>query len=361
MTLSGEDVKRLLQEPTAEHKADIIRKIGENFSADLSDEQRAIAEDIFRAMVKDVEVRVREALADSLKDNPNVPNDVAKSLASDVGEVAMPFVKSSMALSDSDLMEIIATRGADIQTAVASRENVSSGVADALADTGNEDVVATLVANEGADISDKTMGKVLDEFGDSEKVSGSMAQRKQLPIGIAERLVNLVSENLREHLVTHHSLSSDVAMDLVLASRERATIGLLDQGAKAPDVMQLVQQLVKNNRLTPTIIVRAICMGDLNFFETALAVKAGIPVSNAYQLINDEGGTGLKKLLMKCEIDNKIHPIVKAALDVVEETGDSAGDDREMFRNLMIERVLTACETEFEGENIDYLIGKLQG
>ena len=43
----------------------------------------------------------------------------------------------------------------------------------------------------------------------------------------------------------------------------------------------LVEALVRNRRLTPSILLRAICVGDLGFFKAALAKMAGISVLNA--------------------------------------------------------------------------------
>ena len=89
--LTSADVARLLQDPNEENRADAAVKVADTFaSADLSDTERAIAKDIFRAMVRDAAVRVRQALSESLKENPDVPHDVARSLAKDVEDVCSP-------------------------------------------------------------------------------------------------------------------------------------------------------------------------------------------------------------------------------------------------------------------------------
>lgn len=358
--LSGSDVERLLQDPSPENRAEAAAKVSTQFaSGDLSDSERQIAEEIFRTMVKDVEVRVRQALSQSLADNPAVPHDVALTLASDVAAVALPIIQSSIVLTESDLLEIVETKGADLQVAVASRDDVSEVVADALADTHNVEVVATLVANESAAITEATMGKVLDEFGESELVNAPLAKRKSLPIGVAERLVSLVSESIRDHIVTHHQLPENTASDLLLDARERATVGLLMPGADTPDVYALVDQLLENGRLTPTIILRAVCMGDTTFFEAALARLANISIANTYQLINDKGDLGLTRLFKTCSMPEAMLPVARAALDVATEMSVTSGDDRDRFKQVMIERVLTACEDDFDGENLDYFIGKL--
>ncbi len=358
--LSGSDVTQLLQDPSAENRAIAAAKVSAQFgSGELSDQERRIAEEIFRAMVKDVEVRVRHALSESLADNPKVPHEVAKALANDVAEVAMPMIETSIVLTDADLIEIIESRSSDVQQAVARRGTVTESVADALVSTNNEDVVAALVANEGADISEGTMGRVLDDFGDSVKVNAPMAQRSKLPIGVAERLVTLVSDKFRNHIVTHHELSPDVAADLLLECRERATVSLLEPGTDPPDVLALVDQLMNNGRLSPTIIMRAICMGDVTFFEAALARLADIPIANAYKLVHDKGTLGLRELFKKASMPSGMLPVANAALSVATEMSVTSGDDRERFKQIMIERVLTACEDDFDGENLDYFISKL--
>ncbi|MBV1901524.1 MAG: DUF2336 domain-containing protein [Kordiimonadaceae bacterium] len=358
--LSSADVSKLLQDPNGENRAAAAAKVATTFSnSSLTEEERTLAESIFRHMLKDAEVRVRHALADSLKDNPEVPHDVAQTLAKDVDAVAMPFIEASIVLTDSDLIELVRTRGSSVQQAVASRESVSAGLADALVDNGDEETVAKLVSNEGAILKESTLGKVLDKYGDSELINQPMAERKELPIGVAERLVTLVSEQLRDHIMTHHEVSAGLASDLLLGSREKAVISLAE-GETRSTVEGLVKQLHENGRLTPTLMLRALCLGDTTFFEVALAMRVGIPVLNAYALVHDKGDLGLKRLFDAAKMPPQFFSMARAALDVADEMVLTGGDDRETFKQLMIERVLTSVEDSVDTENLDYLIGKLQ-
>ena len=58
----------------------------------------------------------------------------------------------------------------------------------------------------------------------------------------------------------------------------------------------MVRQMHHNQRLTPLLILRALCVGDLAFFEMAIAVMGKIPVRNARILIHDAGLNGLTSL-----------------------------------------------------------------
>lgn len=358
-TLSSADVAKLLQDPNSDNRAVAAQKVASAFSSTaLTDSERAIAEDIFRVMLNDAAVRVREALSDSLKDNPMVPHDVAVSLAKDVQSVAMPMIESSLVLNDEDLVEIVKTQNQDVQKAVAGRPTVSSRVADALVDTSDEHVVATLVGNKGATLNEGTYERVLETFGDVDTIKGPMVHRADLPVAVSERLVTMVSEQLRNHIMTHHEISPTTAADLLLESREKATVSLVE-GGNQRTVQQLVDQLDSNKRLTPTLMLRALCMGDTSFFETALAKRAKIPVANAYKLVHDGGNMGLKRLFEVTDMPPQFLNMARAALDVSAEMVETGGDDRDTYKKLMIERVLTQVEDEVDTENLDYLIGKL--
>lgn len=358
-TLSSADVAKLLQDPNSDNRAVAAEKVATAFSGPaLSDNERAIAEDIFRVMLSDAAVRVREALSDSLKDNPMVPHDVAATLAKDVESVAIPMIECSTALNDEDLVEIVKTRSSDVQKIVAGRKTVSPRVADALVDSDDEAVVAALVGNSGATMDEGTYERVLDNFGEADTVKNPMALRSDLPVAVSERLVTMVSEQLRDHIMTHHEISPATAADLLLESREKATVSLVE-GGDQQSVQELVDQLSANGRLTPTLMLRALCMGDTSFFETALAKRAKIPVANAYKLVHDGGNLGLSRLFEVTEMPPQFLNMARAALDVSVEMVNTGGDDRDTYKKLMIERVLTQVEDEVDTENLDYLIGKL--
>lgn len=359
-TLTEADVVRLLTDPSGETRAEMAGKIAQGLTvATLTDRERQLAIDIVRAMVKDAEVRVREALAQNLKSSSNLPHDLALTLARDVESVALPVLEFSNVLTDEDLIEIVRRSSGKKQVAVARRKRVSPPVADALIESRNGEAVATLVGNEGAELSEEALQRVIDSYGAEEAVQGGLVRRSTLPPAIAERLVALVSENLREYLVTHHELPSAVATDLVFESRERATVNLLPPGAESADVQQLVYQLRVNGRLTPSLLLRSLCMGDMQLFEAGLAALAKTPLANARILIHDGGVLGFKSLYMRAGLPERLYPAFRVAVDVWRETDfDGRERDRERHVCRMIERILTQFE-DVGQENLDYLLKKL--
>jgi len=358
--LDAIDVERLLADPSAAVRADTAVKVARQFSdGTLNERERVVAEDVFRLFVRDVEVKVRESLSNAVKECASLPNDIAVALAKDVDQVALPMLSSSAVLTDEDLIDIIAEASGQKQQAIANRHNVSANVSDALIERGNEDVVRTLVSNHGAEIAEDSLNRLIDEYGDRESLHQPLAERPVLPIGIAERLVNVVSERLQDHIMQHHPLRPSLVSDLVIASRERTTVGLLDHDTQEEDVMGLVRQLYQNGRLTSSIILRAICMGDMRFGEAAIATMANVPLSNAQTLIHDSGHLGLKALYDKAGLPNELFAAFRVAIDVVGEMDyDGRENDRERFRQRAIERILTRYE-DVGAEDLDYLLNKL--
>jgi len=361
--LNSSDVAKLLFDPTAQNRATAATKVSEQFTAGkLSDEERKIAEEIFKIMVKDAEVRVPEALSESLKNSNNIFHEVAVALANDVDEVSMPMLEFAEVLTDDDLVEIIKSQGSDAQKAVASRASISADLADSTVENSKDvNVVVTLMKNEGAELQEKTMDKVFDKYGDDEIVNVPLAKRSQLPISVAERLVNLVSERARDHLVIHHEMSTNTVMNLFMNARERATANLIHDDDSDVGFVALVDQLYENGRLTETLIFRALCLGDVIFFELSLAKLADIPIGNAYQLIYDRGDLGLKVVYEKCKFMPDLLPVVSVALEVSNEMTASTSDDPERYKSRMVERILTRCEKTVDLESFDYFITQIVG
>lgn len=364
--ITKEDLSKLVQDPSGENRSDTAEKISREFTTEtLTDSERVLAEDIFRLMIRDAEVRVRKALAKNLAQTPLVPHDVAATLARDVDEVALPVLEFSEVLNDDDLVDIIGDNADSVekQRAIASRAYVSEVVSATLVDIGHEDVMVDLMSNQGAEISEVSLQKVVDDFGNNERIQKPMIERNHLPITIAERMVTLVSERMRSQLISRGHIPEGIVNAVMTQSQESATIGLLGDGVEDRDVELLVEHLYANNRLTSGLILRALCMGDVSFFEAALAKRAGVSLINTRILIHDSGPFGLEAIYNKAGMPEHFFPGVRAAIEVARETSfDGEEHDKERYSRRMIERVLTQygdLGVEFDSDDVDYLMGRM--
>jgi uncharacterized protein (DUF2336 family) len=359
-TLAKADVERLLKDPSAESRAELATKLAGAFqSGSLTAAERQIAEEIFRALTRDAAERVRRALAEHIAECQDLPHDVALALARDVDAVALPVLQHSAVLTDDDLVEIIRLGQPGKQVAIAGRKTVTAAVADALVEADNPLALGRLVGNEGAELREATLRKVMERHGTDTRVQEPLMARQALPAAILERLVGLASESLHEFLVKRHDLAPAAASDLVLRIRERATAGVLS-GSPAEEAERLARQLYEAGRLTPSLILRTLCLGDLHFLEAAFAVLAEVSVHNARLLIHDPGRLGLASLYARSDLPKELLPAFRVAIDVARETPFDGGEnDRERHRRRTLERILTQFE-EIGAEDLDYLLAKMQ-
>jgi uncharacterized protein (DUF2336 family) len=358
-SLTAHDVARLMSEPSPDLRAELAEKVAADLSANgLTPAEVKLAQDIVRVLARDVEEKVRASLSRALRHSPNLPRDVARKLAEDIEFVSLPMLADSLVLTDQDLIEIVRLGSSIKQEAIASRPNLAETVSDALVTHGEEPAVVVLMANNSAKIAEATFHRAATRFANSDNVKEAMVLRETLPITVAERMVTMVSKALQAHLVNAHALAPATAANIVMTSREHAIIRL-SLGASDEELRHMVAQMHRNGRLTPSLVLRALCTGDIAFFEAAMAAKSDVPLDNAQILIHEPSRRGLKALYRKAAMPEALFLAIQAAVDVVDELQfDGEPRDLERFRERVISRVLTLVET-VDAADADYLLEKL--
>ena len=357
--LSLQDVNRLLSEPSPDLRAELADKVAASLAGhELAPGEITLAQEIVRILARDVETRVRVSVSQALRQSPHLPHDVALRLADDIDVVALPLLAESLVLTDEDLVDLVRRGSAPKQEAIAGRPNLTETVSDALVTHAAEPAVVVLLVNQTARIAEESFNRAITRFTGSDRVKEAMVMRHSLPITVSERLVTLVSKELQQHLVKVHALPPGIASDIIQRSREHAIIRL-SMGSTEAELARMVAQMHHSGRLTPTLLLRALCTGDVAFFEAAMAVKGNVPVANAQILIHEPSRRGLAALYRKAAMPENLFNTIRTAIDVVDETSfDGNSRDLERFRARVISRILTM--TDFiDPADADYLADKL--
>ncbi len=358
--LTDSDIRMLVKGATPDERALAAHKLCRNIDrAVLTDEERQVAHDILRVMAADAAELVRRAMAVTLKNSQALPADVANRLARDVESVSLPIISFSPVFTDTDLAEIVRVGGPVRQMAVAKRPKLSAKITTMLVEQGSEDVVATACANDNARFSEVTLQKALDRFAKSEHVLQAVAYRAALPLAVTERLIEMVGEQLRDHILTNHALSAELTMELIVGAKERATIDLVDQAGRASDPKAFVAHLQKAGRLSPSLILRALAHGHMTFFEWAVAELAGVPHHRTWLMIHDAGSLGLKAICERAGLPPRLFAAFRAGVDAFHGLEfDGGAHDRARFQEHMIQRFLTSSHTVSREDN-EYLLERM--
>lgn len=341
--LSETDVARLVRSDNADDRAVATHKVCRLMErSELSEVERAAAQEIIRLLADDAAELVRKSLAVTLRTSSLLPHDVAVRLSRDVQSVAVPVLSYSPVFTDEDLAEIIRSGGPVRQIAVARRETLSEPVTTALAQHGVEEAVVIACANTQAVFSDSGMTAVLDRFGDSEVVQNTLVNRPHLPVSVTEKLIHLVSQSLKEQLVSRHAIQPETAVQITEATQERATLDVADQTGASRDPAALARHLVIAGRMTPSLMLRALARGHMVFFEHALAELSGVPHDRCWLMVHDAGALGLRAIYDRAGLPARMFQTFRIAVDTYHAlASENADPDVMRFQARMIERFLT--------------------
>jgi uncharacterized protein (DUF2336 family) len=358
--LTDVDLRTLLKGATADERAVAAHKLCRTIDREaLSDEERVIAADILRVMAADAAELVRRALAVTLKSSDVLPHDVALKLARDVESVSLPLLNFSPVFTDDDLAEIVRLGGPVRQVAIAKRPQLSEKVTGAIVDYGGAVAVEAACANDNATFSENALQRALDRFEKSEQVLAAVAYRNALPLAITERLISMVGDQVRDHLLNHYALSPETALTIAVGATERATVDLVDQAGRAADPKAFAAHLNKVQRLTASLLLRSLAHGHMTFFECAVAELAGVPHHRTWLMIHDAGPLGLRAIYDRAGLPARLFTAFRAGVDTWHSMEFDGGlRDRERFQERMLQRFLTQAQGTAR-DDVDYLIDKM--
>ena len=337
-----QDLKALLAEQAVARRVLGVRHLAvELGSNDLSNDERHLLERLLKHAANDTELAVRVALASGLRRSLHLPREIALMLADDALNVAQPILENSPALSDDDLMKVLAECDGRKQVCIARRGAISGVVAAAVVESGNAAAVAALIEG-GATLDDVLLCRVLDRFGRFETVKAAMISRGDLPPAVCARL-----QKLAPGRAPSLAAPDDI---LIVESEVVPPIG--------PQTRVQVAKLHADGQLTAPIVLQALCGGDIRFAEDAMAEIAGMSAEKAGFLIHDASPFGLKAIYRQCGFPEALFPAFRVAIDMVEERELEGDPCCDAFTDQVVERILEKYR-QLEVCDLDYLLVKL--
>jgi uncharacterized protein (DUF2336 family) len=199
----------------------------------------------------------------------------------------------------------------------------------------------------------------IDRFEAAESVLEAIALRNALPTSVSERLVTLVTGELRERLVNGHDVRPETALAVAIGARERASLDLVEQAARASDLPAFVAHLRRGQRLTASLLLRGLANGHMGFFEWGLAELSGVPHHRTWLMVHDAGELGLKAIYERAGLPVRLLPAFRAAVDAYHAMDfDGGPDDLARFQRRMLERFLTQ-PIAISRDDVDWLLDKI--
>lgn len=162
-----------------------------------------------------------------------------------------------------------------------------------------------------------------------------------VPLHVTDRLIADLSASLRDGLIERHGLPSELADEIVMHGRERTLSRAITAAGPAAEVGLLVVGLSARHALTPTLLLRGLCLGRLHFFASALAALADVPVAEAEALIFGGSATDLLQLYEKSGLPLDLFRAFRTTIEMIDglEPEQIESWQRE-YTNLIIARLV---------------------
>ena len=296
----------------------IARVMPEIGTAEQGRAREATAE-VLTVLAQDQIVRVREILADTLKDLAIAPPAVVRRLAADESlTVSVPLLQHSPVLTDDDLVGIVASTSADERLqAIARRSTVSPRVADAVAATGSEVAVAALLGNTSAQIREETLDRLIEQAPARPSWHNPLVKRPTLPPRAMVRLATFVARSLVEELKRRSDLDpatasavsevmeKRIASDPAWASERPAggEVVIDDEGGIGESLLEREHRralgLKEKGQLSDDLIARAITSGQRPFVVASLSAASGLTLRQVENVLASKNPKAVVALVWK--------------------------------------------------------------
>lgn len=155
-----------------------------------------LAQELLRAVIRELAIPVRVQLANKICNEMNAPREILMILANDAGEVAHPILQNHLGLRDIDLVEVVLNQTHQHRLAVASRNHLNEIVATALTCFGEYDVIETVLRNRDAQIGEQAFTEICKIAKGRPELQKRLIERADLPVPIAFGMLDWVIEPL---------------------------------------------------------------------------------------------------------------------------------------------------------------------
>jgi uncharacterized protein (DUF2336 family) len=303
---------------------------------------------------------VRFALADALAGSPDAPRHVILMLAADHIEIASLVLSRSPQFLDSELVDIVAGMEDPLQCAVASRPALSAAVSAAIAEVGCVEACRLLCANPGARLARISLRRMVERHGADPDIRESLLSRPALPAAIRQMLIRQLGEALSTLVSARAWIDSDRVAHVAREACDRATVAIAAE-TESEDLVALVEHLRVTGQLTTSLLLRALCAGNVGLFAAALAALSDTPEPRVRSLVLDGRLGALKAIYARSGLPAVAFEAFAVALNTWRDRDPAEVDPRARYRFIrkLVEEVVTRYQRITDGE-MNELLGMLR-
>ncbi|WP_395686763.1 DUF2336 domain-containing protein [Aestuariivirga sp.] len=290
-------------------------------------------------LAADASPEVREVLARGLSGLAGLHPDLLFAIVSDDDNIALPFLCATPALTQLHMLSVLRVGDEARQAAILSRPDVTTDVIDFVVKSLPLALNRLLLKSDRFCLTSQQFQTLYDRFSDQQDMTDLLLARPDLPASIRILQVRRAATSLQGLLSERDWLQGGDAAGLIEEAEENAVLELLGS-TRAAQLPSLVSFLVNQDILTPSIIVRAACRGDIDIVTNCLAILAHWPVERVRQQVFGSGN--LRTLIERAGLPQSCHWPLRAVCDVAHDQRlDGVRLTSDEFGSRVVEALMT--------------------
>ncbi|MBG78221.1 MAG: hypothetical protein CL570_04235 [Alphaproteobacteria bacterium] len=251
-------------------------------------------------------LKIRKALASTLKDHAYTPPKVAGQLARDVErEVSEPILRFCAALSDEDLLDILKNHPASwVINAIAARHNVSADVSHAVIETSDRPGGVTLIENQGATLTESLLSYIVEKARAFPEWQKPIAMRSALPSSILKSLAEFVDASVRDLLLARGDFDPETTEEIATIFRRR--IDMATDEVEDLTVEQRLEKALREDGISEDLVRDAVGMRDYALAYGALAHLSGIALDKIEAVFDSRSAKSVVAITWKAGLSMRL-------------------------------------------------------
>lgn len=293
-------------------------------------------------LATDLDREVRLVLADELSSCKALHQDMIFAIVADEDEIALPFLAVTPALNGWHMQAILRVGDDGRQKTIALRPDIAADAVSFIVRAGGAVSVAALLHNRKAKLKPSDLAQIYARLPNAPEVVDLLLERNDLPLDIRITQAKRSAVRMRQMMAERGWMPANDANDLVGDAEENAVLQVLVQ-ASVNERIQAMNFLSAQNILTPSLIIRAACMGETQVLSAALAHLSGQQYERVLGLLETRGAAGVRSMLNRSMLPTGCHAIISAACDVAAQAKiedvrlDADNFGRRLLETLMIQ------------------------
>jgi uncharacterized protein (DUF2336 family) len=298
---------------------------------------------------------VRRVLAGGLLACKTLHSDITFTVIADDDEIALPFLAQTPALNGWMMCAIMKVGDVARKMAVAARPDISAEAIQACVEGGEMIVNVALFENPAVAFSYPQYRRLFDRFPQAPEIVERLLACPDLPLDIRIMQARRAANRIHQLMAERGWMANGDATETIADAEETAILDIM-VNADPKELSEVIAFLTSRNMLTPSIIIRATCLGEMRIVERALGHLADLPQDRTRYLMYSRNGQSFRALHGKSGLPQSCFGLLRAAAEVGRECREEGlRANAENFGRRLIEALMTRYENMSMHERTKHL------